>query len=94
LINAQAAEFLGSLVYVSFEDLFGKHTAPDADADEDRNRARIEVEGVPISVALDGDTIEIVIERQLEKDHAFRLAENLRARIEAATRRPCILTQS
>jgi hypothetical protein len=60
---------------------------------EDADRALIEVEGVPISLAVYGRWIEMVVQGELPGELSLRVAEEVRSATEASIGRRCILEQ-
>jgi len=82
---------MNSLIFISLDEIFDDITNQSGD---DWDHFHAHVEGIPISLTLEGGTIEIVIESPLEEAHASSLASQIKARIEAHTSRNCILTST
>jgi hypothetical protein len=64
------------------------------EACDEEGPIRILVEGIPVSIALSVSEVEIVIEGQLPEELAKRVAESIRANLEAAIQLPCVLEQA
>jgi hypothetical protein len=73
------------------EQLFPRSIEYHVEPCEDWNRIRFVVRGVSVSVTVEVSRIEILVEGEMPEELASRIAEEVRAKAEAASQRSCVL---
>jgi hypothetical protein len=73
------------------QDLFPTDVDPDVMQCKDKEDARIIVEGIPVSITICINCIQVVVEGNMPDERVALLAETIRANAEAAVQSRCIL---
>jgi hypothetical protein len=79
-------------IYVLREVLFPRSFAYEVVwADEPTPDERIIVAGIPVSITIEAFSIEVIVEGEMDRAMANRLAEDIKEGVEADTGRPCVV---
>jgi hypothetical protein len=73
------------------EALVPRSLEPQVEPGNDSDRVRIVLGGVPVSLTTDASEIRIIVEGELPGETALRMAEEVRANVEAAIQCRCVL---